>query len=421
MINLNKEKGSVSILVIVTIFFLLAMLTTAYISNTVQRKAQLKAQISLKDTYEKDVNINSINDIIQDLDQSSNDEILRMAKQDSMFDKTENTKIDLSDGTLYIPAGYKVTNDSGSLVDEGIVITDENGNEWVWVPVADVSALYEQSQNPIALSGSTGVTTSKYTKSRIANTMTRGTPGSQSMREPDILVNYDDNTNAATAGFTSLSNMAQTMVDEYNQMIVSIAEYGGFYIARYELSGTTSNPKVQRGTNGVTNDLPITNKSWYELYKACKKVAEDKSTVISRMVWGCQWDIICNYVSTGINAKSKTDSSTWGNYSNYNTARGLTSGDEGYEAGAGSKQVTGSSENWKAKNIYDLAGNCYECTQESFSVNSRIQTGGYYGSDDPEDSYVMCLSNFNPTSTTSSARRYSPNININANKWAKCY
>ena len=420
MINLNKEKGSVSILVIVTIFFLLAMLTTAYISNTVQRKAQLKAQISLKDTYEKDVNMNSINNIIQNLSQTDNEEILRLAKQDSMFDKTENTKIDLSDGTLYIPAGYKVTNDSGSLVDEGIVITDENGNEWVWVPVSDASALYEQSQTPIPLAGSTGVTTSKYSKSRIANILTRGTPGSQSMREPDILVNCDDDTNATTAGFANLLNMAQTMADEYNQMINSIAQYGGFYIARYELSGTTSNPKVQRGTNGVTNDLPITNTSWYELYNACKKVAADKNTVISRMVWGCQWDIICNYVSTGINAKSKTDSRTWGNFSDYNTARGVGPGDEGYEAGAGSKQVTGSSENWKAKNIYDLAGNCYECTQEAFSTNSRLQTGGYYGCEG-EDSYVMCGNNFNPTGTTARNRRHSPNFDINTNKWTKCY
>ena len=418
MINFNREKGAVSILVIVTIFFLLAMLTTAYVSNTIQRKAQLKAQIALKDTYEKDVNMNSINNIIQDLRENSNEEALRRAKEDSMFSKMENTKIELSDGTVYIPAGYKVTNDSGGSVDDGIVITDENGNEWVWVPVPDVSVLYNQSSTPIALSGSPGAITYKYSKSRIANIITRGTPGTTSMREPDIITDYDNDANAITAGFTSLSDMAQKMANEYNQMITSISQYGGFYIARYELSGTVLNPKVKKGTDGVTNDLPITNTTWYELYNACKKVAAGKNLVISRMVWGCQWDVICNFISTGRNAKSKTDSRTWGNFSDYNTARGVELGDEGYEAGAGSKQVTGSSENWKAKNIYDLAGNCYECTQEAFSTNSRLQTGGYYGCEG-EDSYVMCENNFNPTGTTSRNRRYSPYFDIITNRHIK--
>ena len=46
--------------------------------------------------------------------------------------------------------------------------------------------------------------------------------------------------------------------------------------------------------------------------------------------------------------------------------------------GHGTKQNTGFSENWKANNIYDFAGNCYEFTQEADSTYSRAYRGGYY-------------------------------------------
>ena len=72
------------------------------------------------------------------------------------------------------------------------------------------------------------------------------------------------------------------------------------------------------------------------------------------------------------------DSSTWGNYNNYNAANNYTEGTAGYEKNAGSPQNTGSSENWKANNIYDLAGNCWEWTQEAHNTNLRANRGGYY-------------------------------------------
>ena len=47
----------------------------------------------------------------------------------------------------------------------------------------------------------------------------------------------------------------------------------------------------------------------------------------------------------------------------------------------GRKQVTGFSEYWKANNIYDLAGNCYEVSQEACGTYFRgVRGGGYYES-----------------------------------------
>ena len=93
---------------------------------------------------------------------------------------TENTKVTFPDGTVIVPEGYKIATDSASTIAYGVVITDAltNGNEWVWVPVADPSVMYETASTPITLTGGTKdgagildlkinnnpVTVSKYTK-----------------------------------------------------------------------------------------------------------------------------------------------------------------------------------------------------------------------------------------------------------------
>ena len=159
-------------------------------------------------------------------------------------------------------------------------------------------------------------------------------------------------------------------------MIESVSKYGGFYIGRYELSGTVTEPTEKPGKT-------LTKTDWYNLYNACrssKLQASDK--VKTQMIWGCQWDVTMNWlISSGAKTSDEVNknSSTWGNYSNYNTANNYTEGIAGYEKKAGSLQNTGSSENWKANNIYDLAGNVWELTQEAGSTGYRADRGGGYG------------------------------------------
>ena len=82
------------------------------------------------------------------------------------------------------------------------------------------------------------------------------------------------------------------------------------------------------------------------------------------MIWGLQWDVTCNWLAgSGFDIK---DSSKWGNYSDNDAT------------GHGSKKDTGFIESWKANNIYDFAGNCWELTQEARGTNGRASRGGYY-------------------------------------------
>ena len=270
-----------------------------------------------------------------------------------------------------IPEGYYYV---GGTKAKGIVISDNvadkeldkgkedvrrdlAGNQWVWVPVETPSSLYTTVAAGQKLAGSTGVKTTKYTNSGIISGKTRVQPGStSSYREPDILTDSTDgdtNDRAKAAGFSSLANMAETMKSDYEEMIASLEKYKGFYIGRYEL---TANGEKTGATQTCGNGV-----NWYTLYKNCTTLAGG-SKVKTRMIWGLQWDATCKWLDNS--GFSITDSSTWGNYSD-NTADGH-----------GSEQNTGFSESWKANNIYDFAGNCWEFTQEAFSDLNRASRGG---------------------------------------------
>ena len=268
-----------------------------------------------------------------------------------------------------------------SSIDNGLVIKDDNNNEWVWVPVeaSILSSMYVTSTKTDGetISGDVGVTTRLYTnttnigKTGDTKTLSRSTPNTTGWREPDLVTDYDKDESyyKTILGYDSPKAMAETFTADYANMISSIKKYGGFYIGRYELS----NEGVQK------EKATLTNKNWYELYKKCTTLnASDK--VESKMIWGIQWDLACDFISKKGEQKSITNSSAWGNYSDSTDPANKGN----YEKSK--KKDTGSNEYWKANNIYDIAGNCYEWTQEAGNASNRAFRGGYYnfnGSYDP--------------------------------------
>ena len=306
-------------------------------------------------------------------------------------------------------------------VKHGLVIKDEKNNEWVWVPVdsATLATMYETSSDEKTLCGTTGETAVKtklYSKTITIGTdsdkttMTRTTPGtSDDYREPDLVVGSDgvgldakDTYYKTILGETGTKEqLAQLFVDEYKAMIESVSKYGGFYIGRYELS-----------REGVKKDkATLTNTNWYNLYKKCKELnASDK--VETRMIWGCQWDVTMNWlISSGAKTSNEVnkDSSSWGNYNN--TSVKANDGTTVLKAnGTSAKLNTGKTTFTMANNIYDLAGNLYEWTQEAIHTFGRASRGGYYGNDGSDSPASVRIDN-NPAFSISDDKRFSSNFN----------
>ena len=169
----------------------------------------------------------------------------------------------------------------------------------------------------------------------------------------------------------------ETTTQEYQNMIDSVEYYKGFYIGRYEASEDTENIAQSKRAR-----LPWGGISQQEIITACKN--NNDKTENMHLMYGIEYDSVLNWligkaiISSPVEGEQKTmeladiqtDSGSWGNYA-------TSKGDAGINNGK--PQNTGASEYWKANNIYDLAGNVCEWTQEKYSTDTgRVLRNGYY-------------------------------------------
>lgn len=172
-----------------------------------------------------------------------------------------------------------------------------------------------------------------------------------SNREPAYLSAYDSNT------FTE-----EGIQSDFNYMVLSVNNYKGFWIARYEGSWDDTQEKIASiaGAESVHENFSAT-KRWKGLYTAMKDYSEDNLNYISSMPWGCQWDSMMNWMAAyrGITVGTDTPIS------------GTACNDDRY--------ITGTPEyNDKLNNIFDLYGNKREYTIEAITGEKRVCRGGNY-------------------------------------------
>ena len=348
MKKIKNETGSITTMVTVTIIFFITILSSAYMLMAVQRKAQLKSQLSTREAYQEE--IDNANEIYYTLIGD---------------DKSYVNGVPIPDGFVYV----------GGTRDSGLVISDNNadkekykgqttvgtdlvGNQFVWIPVDNIE---------------------NYKRTAYSDNFATGT--------------IDSTTNSEQIKYRSSDS------DYFKEALpadekTSVETNKGFYIGRYEAGDQESTNSKKLRASGASTSNTITVKAGqapynYIKYTDAKKLAEGFSTkqgytsVKSKLVSSYAWDTAIAFIQ-----KTNSDygrSSEEGNYSNSPTFTytGIADTEKNKQTKAnGTSTLIPTGQTTAVNNIYDMGGNVYEWTTESYSNTSypyTLRGGHYYG------------------------------------------
>ena len=279
----------------------------------------------------------------------------------------------------------------GFVIYEGAdVVTDDNQweaqcnrNQYVWVPIADVSDMYWRDQ-----------TTGKKYGTTYTYDFPSYSKSSSNKREPQT-TQYDIQSTYLTQYLNGMSreDFLMEMEIDFDKMLNSVATYGGYYIGRYETGDLSQATPVVKRMN--TDNLDINSQTWYTMWKKARKLSGTSAGV--QMIWGIQWDETLKWlIDTGEKTYSEvgSDSTSWGNYQNNsftyytNTSKSTATKPSGTYSYV--RIPSGAYEGANANNVYDLAGNVYDYTLKSAGSYNRISYGACY-----ENSYNYCRASYN--------------------------
>ena len=276
---------------------------------------------------------------------------------------------EVREGNIPIPEGYnyiKGDKIGGAVITDAATGVEKTGNEFVWVPVDTLSNMAVVTSGTDA-NGNINYRGVLYNWGTDAtgNTAYDWSADSTSFREPANLSGSYDSKSKNSSWTSTLYQ------EEYNKMIKSVSQYGGFYVGRYEMSlnSETKNAESKYGATSANASDTDTNQ-WYGLYNRAKTYAPENASqkVVSSMIWGSQYDAMLKWMKgnkINVTSSSPTDLSIG------NTSRNTTR----VTGGANNGQTVSKD---KLSNIYDLLGNIREWTQEAISTAYRISRGGYY-------------------------------------------
>lgn len=358
----KSKKGSVTLMVLTTMMFVLLILTASYfaISNKSRDQdkkiSQIERQYLNSDEDMKQEYINTLNSLTK--------LTMEQAQSDGMFEKTTNTEVTDGYGNkIVVPTGFKITDDATD-VTQGVVIEDKDGNQFVWIPVGTVYTNVEKT-------ASKTITLGRY---KFAEDGTPSVYSSEAYKE-DTVDSHD-------------GSYGNAIAKDIEGFITSVNRNHGYYIGRYEAGVTGYDSVVTSNSHGETNWTGYTGEN---MKLVCKT---------GQQVWNYVTQNKASELSINMYTSSKFTSDLINSYA-WDTAIVFIqkfSGDTDY-----SRQIrlqntlakTGEATdgtNYDVRcNIYDMSGNNREWTTETYNMqNVCVLRGGDYGSGGTYTSYRNC-------------------------------
>lgn len=250
-------------------------------------------------------------------------------------------------------------NDKDKYKNKAVVGTDLLGNQYVWIPC-----------------------TTDNTSSELQYTRTEwgvevdGDDNSRAIKDEltltDASVTYSD---ADTANGIN-ADVSKEIVAQIKAEKASVAQYGGYYIGRYEVGKNSDTAVVKY------NQTPYASITWSTAYGLAKKIITN-SEVNSYLCSSYAWDTAVNFIQNNSTAKNYA-TSIEGFNGNWNPqAVKDPSGNVIKPAGTSQQLNTGLTTQFC--NIFDMGGNEAEFTTELNPGTSEtvVLRGGYYGDYSP--------------------------------------
>ena len=360
----DRQKGITLIALVVTIVVLIILATVSILAVFGDNGIIARAQTA-KDTHEKGKadETNTLDDYASYIgnyldgkgggsDTPTKPTAGTTVAKPGTWTSSQVTPIsDGNGGTVPLPSGFYYV---GGDISTGLVISDKQGdtmnasgtsmgNQFVWIPISSEADLTR------------------------TNFDTNGQPTTDAPARGDNVTNCSE---PYASGYS-------TEASEYNTMRTQVLKYGGFYIGRFEagINSTTLRTKVTTAQTVVCkkgvapyNYVPWgkamndVNTAFVPSYNNADKVSTNgavylaknmyssSNSVTSTLTYGCEWDAMCRYIGDAQRTTPTKDA----------------------------PELTGSVATDVSKNIYDLAGNCYEWTMEACDANDRVSRGGNY-------------------------------------------
>lgn len=250
-------------------------------------------------------------------------------------------------------------NDKDKYKNKAVVGTDLLGNQYVWIPCT------------------TDSTSSKLQYARTEwGVEADGDDNSRAIKDEltltDASVTYS---NADTANGIN-ADVSKEIVAQIKAEKASVAQYGGYYIGRYEVGKNSDTAVVKY------NQTPYASITWSTAYGLAKKIITN-SEVNSYLCSSYAWDTAVNFIQNNSTAKNYA-TSIEGFNGNWNPqAVKDPSGNVIKPAGTSQQLNTGLTTQFC--NIFDMGGNEAEFTTELNPGTSEtvVLRGGYYYDGNP--------------------------------------
>ena len=268
------------------------------------------------------------------------------------------TKVD--DGLVIYEGSENVTNTDAD--ENGIIDAQENRNQYVWIPVPNISEFVRKEEY-----------ITPYLRSDVNISF---------LKEP------------STHWELSQTNDYTGEWAEYGKMYDSVKKYGGFYIARYEAGSETERKNEENGTtplipskknkyvycyagwgpeNSASGNVIYSNINWGKGAVELSRSAYPENSsygVVSTLCYGVEWDAIMDFIKDVQNTTITPNKPYIFDSTNMGWILYVSEKNTGSDLNSGDKLSLN-----RVKNIYDLAGNYGEWTMESIENGERIYRG----------------------------------------------